>query len=75
MSVPGEESAQWLLIPEVASSIKINMTSSVDVTAIEVLSRSDCCGEYTCMIWPQLNYLSCMPFHLFYVFPESLRAH
>ena len=30
--------------------IEINMTSSVDVTAIEVLSRSDCCGEYTCMI-------------------------
>ena len=35
---------------ESSITIEINMTSSVDVTAIEVLSRSDCCGEYTCMI-------------------------
>ena len=27
-------------------TIEINMTSSVDVAAIEVLPRSDCCREY-----------------------------
>ena len=38
--------------------IEINMTSSVDVTAVEILSRSDCCGEYK-GFGPQHKYRVC----------------